>query len=128
MLYNKRMGNEENTSPEFSTREELIAKAREERWKGLSSDLLALTRKEISGNADPSEIEDAEDLRVQATTLFQQLGKTNFVQAATLGLVDCVPEGEWDELRKMHIGDERDKRAIEHFYKKRTQASKPPQS
>lgn len=122
------MGNEENPVQEprsTNARADLIAQAREERWGGISNDLLALTRREISGDLNPTEVEDAADLRVQASSLFRMLGKTNFVQAATLGLIDCVPEVEWERLRRMHIGDERDRKAIGHFDAKRKQKQDP---
>ena len=109
------MGNEENPAQEPDVRAELIVQAREERWGGLTHDLLALTRREISGDLDNAGIEEAGDLRVQAGSLFRLLGKTNYVQAATLGLIDCVPDQEWEGLTRMHIGDERDRKAIEHF-------------
>jgi hypothetical protein len=105
----------------------LSPKDQQEEWSRISHSLLDLTRKEVSGEINPIELEEIDDMRGIASALFRKMGKTNIIQAATLGLIDCVPDEEWEKMTRMHIGDEVTKKTIDHFNKKRKSKNIDPQ-
>jgi hypothetical protein len=106
----------------------LSPRDQQEEWSRLSQSLLELTRKEVGGEElDPLELEEIDDMRGIASALFRKMGKTNIIQAATLGLIDCVPDEEWEKMTRMHIGDEVTNKTIDHYNKKRKSKNIDPQ-
>lgn len=106
--------------------DKLSPEEQENEWQKRSSEILLLTDKEVNGELDHIALNDLEKRRAVAAELFRRLGKTNYIYAAMIGL-DCVPEGVWEDMSRMQIGEENVRRRVDYFNEKRKKAE-PPQT
>lgn len=122
---------EEQTPPEDSLVQHVESLAYPEAeavWDSLVIDLNEGTRSEVEGKLNQDQLDSLYRDREYASLLFKKLGRTNYSEALTLGLTDCIPDADWGRIKEAKISNPETQAKIAYFDKKREQEKDPPTS
>lgn len=110
----------------------LSPQEQEVRLGTLLNELIGHTRLEVNGELDTVQMNAVSRTRGLASELFRRTESTKYLSALNAGIIDCIPEQEWERIVRLPNADPGVRQLIDYFGEKRkaqeeTVQPKPPQ-